>query len=135
MRPSAVPADVTQTCGYFFDFEIYASLLFSISYHFSVESPDATFSLGSKKIPRVIALRTRGSLLQKIKIPSVTNTYDTRLISVQAGQMPQAAYLDPSKGLSSVLSETETIAFSRQEVTQSLPRLLPAGYLGLNTRH
>ena len=30
------------------------------------------------------------------KIPSVTNTYDTRLISVQAGQMPQAAYLDPS---------------------------------------
>ena len=26
------------------------------------------------------------------KIPGVTNTYDTRLISVLAGQMPQAAY-------------------------------------------
>ena len=73
---------------FFFDFEIYASLLFRISHHFPVESRNATYELTPFASTRLGSSK---------KIPSVTNTYDTRLISVLAGQMPQAAYLDPSK--------------------------------------
>ena len=86
--------------GIFCYFEIYATPFDFL--HFSVESRYAAYDLapsrltstrlGSKKIPRVIALRTRGSLLPKNKNTECHIAYDTRLRYEMAGQMPQAAY-------------------------------------------